>query len=87
MSLPDTVSAEFFMDSPPLTEKRDGRESDYMEARSTRSGEKYRDDDRLDADQAESFLWPPKSDRSAAGSERKRPQDENEVNDWERFLR
>jgi hypothetical protein len=86
MSLPDTVSAESFMDSPPLTERRDGRESDYIEVRSTRSGDKYRDD-RLDADQAESFLWPPKSDRSVAGSEQKRPQDENEVNDWEQFLR
>jgi hypothetical protein len=86
MSLPDTVSAESFMDSPPLTERRDGRESGYMEARSTHSEDKYRDD-RPDVDQAESLLWPPKSDRSATGSERKRSQDENGANDWEQFLR
>ena len=87
MSLPDIASAEPFIDSPRLTERRDGRESDYMEERSTRSGGKYRDDDRLDADQAENFLWPPKSDRSAAGSEHKRPEDENEINGWKQFLR
>jgi hypothetical protein len=86
MSLKDFVSAESFMDSPPLTERRDGRESGYMEARSTRSEDKYRDD-RFDADQAESLLWHPKSDRSATGSEQKRPQDENGADDWERFLR